>query len=72
MVLILDRRECDPPCHSNAVCTNTSRGTFGCQCKTGFEGDGINSCQSEFTLNILLLSRIDLQYTINGDEQIKI
>ena len=30
-------------CHFDAVCTNTL-GSYRCQCKTGYDGDGVN-CQ---------------------------
>ena len=39
----LDIDECDvsPPCDDNASCTNTE-GSFECECKIGFTGDGWN------------------------------
>ena len=45
-------RECDPPCHRDAECTDTSdfTGNFTCQCKYGYEGDG-TSCQGKLYLN---------------------
>lgn len=38
---ILDINECivSAPCHTNADCTDTI-GSFVCNCKTGFTGDG--------------------------------
>ena len=39
-----DSSECDPPCHHLAECTNTSSGTLSCQCRAGYDGDGINAC----------------------------
>ncbi len=45
--IYLDIDECDEShgCHSDAVCTNTL-GSYLCQCRTGYEGDGVN-CQCE-------------------------
>lgn len=38
-----DINECleNPPCGYNAICTNTD-GSYLCDCKTGYEGSGIN------------------------------
>ncbi|XP_076755978.1 multiple EGF like domains 8 [Xylocopa sonorina] len=41
-----DVDECDlglHDCHPNAICTNT-HGSFSCQCKRGFNGDGKENC----------------------------
>ncbi|XP_023245420.1 multiple epidermal growth factor-like domains protein 8 [Copidosoma floridanum] len=41
-----DVDECDlglHDCHQNAVCTNT-HGSYSCQCKRGFNGDGRENC----------------------------
>lgn len=41
-----DVDECDlglHDCHSNALCTNT-HGSYSCQCKRGFNGDGKDNC----------------------------
>ncbi|XP_043253802.1 multiple epidermal growth factor-like domains protein 8 [Colletes gigas] len=41
-----DVDECDlglHDCHQNALCTNT-HGSFSCQCKRGFNGDGKENC----------------------------
>ncbi|XP_066597515.1 multiple epidermal growth factor-like domains protein 8 isoform X2 [Prorops nasuta] len=41
-----DVDECDlglHDCHPNAVCTNT-HGSYSCQCKQGFNGDGKKNC----------------------------
>ena len=37
-----DINEClvSSPCHENATCTNAF-GTYKCQCKSGFSGDGM-------------------------------
>ena len=32
-------------CHANADCTNSLE-EFSCSCKTGFDGDGINTCDA--------------------------
>ena len=34
-------------CHQNAWCLYTSLNTTRCTCKTGYEGDGILSCNSK-------------------------
>ena len=46
LFFLTDENECDPsrsPCDLNANCTNT-KGSFECQCKPGFTGDGFR-CQ---------------------------
>ena len=48
--LCIDRNECSDmpfPCHIDAECTNNV-GSFSCNCRTGFVGDGIN-CTGEQT-----------------------
>ena len=30
-------------CHADAICTNTP-GSFSCECKPGYTGDGVNAC----------------------------
>ena len=47
-IYIIDVNEClvnNGGCSVNAFCTNTE-GSFTCQCKNGFLGDGL-SCQGE-------------------------
>ena len=44
--LYLDINECSQSpavCHQNAICTNT-KGSYSCQCETGYTGDGIFNC----------------------------
>ena len=41
---VSDINECQEntdTCHDNATCSNTE-GSFDCQCKQGYTGDGIN------------------------------
>ena len=46
MFIFLDINECSSnPCHDNATCTD-NEGSFDCQCKDGFSGDGL-SCISK-------------------------
>ena len=47
-----DGRVCDPPCHRFAMCANTFNGTFGCQCRAGYSGDGISSCEGKYTIKM--------------------
>lgn len=45
-VHVLDEDECIngvAKCHENAECIN-SPGVFRCQCKPGFDGDGVITC----------------------------
>ena len=45
--LLLDINECDlNVCHEDANCTNTI-GSFECQCRPGYSGDGIMTCSGE-------------------------
>ena len=43
MFYLSDIDECivSPPCGDNANCNNTE-GSYECECKTGFSGDGLN------------------------------
>ena len=53
----IDINEClSNPCHDNANCTDTE-GSFDCQCKVGFSGDGHN-CTSMTETYINLIFRI--------------
>ena len=46
MLVFLDIDECSfNPCDVNANCTD-NEGSFDCQCKHGFSGDGLN-CTSK-------------------------
>ena len=47
---LLDIDECllSNACHSDASCQNT-KGSFICQCKIGYSGDGLN-CSGEYLL----------------------
>ena len=46
-VFVSDIDDCsgDHECHANALCTDTG-GSYICECKVGFEGDGRN-CTGE-------------------------
>ena len=44
---VTDIDECEleeDNCHENADCINTD-GSYQCECKTGYRGDGITDCQ---------------------------
>ena len=52
-IIILDINECEKKshnCHSNAKCINTD-GSFTCQCKGGYEGDGF-ICNSQHSSRV--------------------
>ena len=45
-LIVSDIDECaeeQENCHDNATCTNTP-GSFSCDCRPGYEGDGIDNC----------------------------
>lgn len=53
---LLDINECAAEtdnCHAAATCTNT-KGSFGCTCKPGYSGNGVN-CVGMFLPNDFLL-----------------
>lgn len=58
-----DRNECtEAPCHTNASCINTV-GSFYCDCKPGFLGDGLEcegKCIPKSHSNSL---RLNAEYT---------
>lgn len=52
LFLRADINECESEedlCHPNATCENTN-GSYECACNSGFQGDGITNCSSEFLL----------------------
>jgi hypothetical protein len=47
----LDKCAKTKPCDPNALCTKTGPGTYKCECRDGFKGDGkkckeVNICKS--------------------------
>ena len=55
-VSVSDVNECETPginnCNINASCINND-GSYTCECRRGFAGDGVN-CTGEWTLNHLI------------------
>jgi hypothetical protein len=50
-IAILDINECRlNPCHLNADCNN-NEGSYTCTCKTGYTGDGVNSCTGNIMIS---------------------
>ena len=50
-LLYLDIDECDSNmCLNEATCNNTE-GSFTCACSSGYDGDGINSCDGGYLYN---------------------
>ena len=48
--MIVDIDECTENldnCHEKADCTDLE-GSFRCTCKSGYEGDGVDSCNGKF------------------------
>ena len=43
----VDECETREICHENADCTNT-KGSFTCDCQSGYEGDGYTVCRGTF------------------------
>jgi len=47
-IITLDINECETvSCHEKAQCVNTD-GSYECQCKLGYSGDGKTSCEGKF------------------------
>jgi hypothetical protein len=44
-------------CHENATCINTE-GSYRCQCKSGFVGDGVNNCIGKLPFEIFLYENV--------------
>ena len=42
------------PCHADAICGARTDETYGCVCREGYQGDGINSCIRKFFLEMEL------------------
>jgi hypothetical protein len=50
-IAILDINECRlNPCHLNADCNN-NEGSYTCTCRTGYTGDGVNSCTGNIMIS---------------------
>ena len=52
----LDINECEANsnnCHSDAKCINNN-GSFICQCKPGYDGDGVTKCQCKLYIYIYI------------------
>ena len=47
----VDECETREICHENADCTNT-RGSFTCDCQSGYEGDGYTLCRGTFYVQV--------------------
>ena len=54
LFIILDVNECQDssPCHKDAECINNP-GSFTCECKEGFEGDGVKNCKGITLVDII-------------------
>ena len=49
----LDVDECaELPCHEDADCIDTD-GSFECTCRTGYSGDALNNCSSNYLHHML-------------------
>ena len=59
----LDIDEClSNPCHVNASCSDT-QGSFGCQCNTGFSGNGFN-CSSKYVFRYYMKDVLPVVYLL--------
>ena len=76
---LLDIDECvtNSPCSSNGECKNT-KGSFMCECNSGFVGDGFNCTGNGRTIMNILLSLmslynwiINLNFTVNASNLAK-
>jgi len=50
-LLLTDVNECESnsTCHERAECYD-NEGSYSCECRTGYEGDGYNDCIGELVL----------------------
>ena len=52
-IMYLDINECDDkPCSDSATCTNTE-GSYTCECKKGFTGDGVTCHGKRFASHVI-------------------
>ena len=59
----LDIDEClSNPCHVNANCSDT-QGSFGCQCNTGYSGNGFN-CSSKYAFRCYMKNVLPVIYLL--------
>ena len=55
LFFIIDINECNNityPCHANATCNNTN-GSYICDCRKGYDGDGTN-CTGMYLISFIM------------------